>query len=48
MMTRNTQRYVHFLVMFLITEIICLFPSFGQITSYGMRVLGVYIGVLYG
>ncbi len=47
-MTRNTQRYVHFLVMFLITGIICLCPSFGQITPYGMRVLGVFIGVLYG
>ena len=47
-MSRIKQRYVHFVIMFLITGIICLCPSFGQITPYGMRVLGVFIGVLYG
>lgn len=47
-MTKNKQRYIHFIIMFLLTSIICFCPPFGQITPYGMKVLGIFIGVLYG
>ena len=47
-MTKNKLRNIHFFIMFLLTICICLCPTFGQITPYGMKVLGIFIGVLYG
>lgn len=47
-MTNSRMRYIHFVIMFLLTAMICFCPPFGAITPYGMRVLGVFVGVLYG
>lgn len=47
-MTKDKQRYIHFAIMFLLTIGISLCPPFGQITPYGMKALGVFVGVLYG
>lgn len=41
-------RYLHFAIMFLLTIIVSLCPPFGQITPLGMKILGVFLGVLYG
>lgn len=47
-MTLDKKTYIHFAIMFLLTIVISLCPPFGQITSYGMKALGVFVGVLYG
>ena len=47
-MTNTRKRYIHFAIMFLITVAICNCPPVGQITEYGMKVLAVFIAVLYG
>lgn len=46
--SNNMKSYLKVLVMFLITIIIALLPPFGAITPLGMKVLGVFVGVLYG
>lgn len=47
-MTAIKRRYIHFAIMFLLTIIICMCPATGHITAYGMKALGVFVGVLYG
>ncbi len=42
------KRYLHFAIMFILTILISQCPPLGQITLAGMRVLGIFIGVLYG
>ena len=42
------KRYLHFAIMFKSTILISQCPPLGQITLAGMRVLGIFIGVLYG
>ena len=45
----GVKRYIHIAVMLAITlGIGFLCPTFGQVTRFGMRVLGVFVGVLYG
>jgi len=45
-MTRK--KYIHIVIMLLLTIGICLCPPFGAISPTGMRTIGVFVGVLYG
>lgn len=45
---KNTTAYMHILIMICLTFGVGLLPPFGQITEVGMRVLGVFLGLLYG
>lgn len=45
---RNTTVYIHILIMLLLTFGIGFLPPFGQITALGMKVLGVFLGIVYG
>lgn len=47
-MELSKSKYVHVLVMLVIAFGFPLLPTFGQITPYGMKALGVFISVLYG
>lgn len=40
--------YFHIVMVFVISLGIGALPPFGQITGYGMQVLGIFIGTLYG
>lgn len=42
------KKYMHMVIMVLLTFAISLAPTFGQVTRVGMQTLGVFIGVLYG
>ncbi len=44
----SKKQYVHLAIMLVLTVLIGCCPPFGAVTSYGMRALGVFIGVLYG
>lgn len=45
----GVKRYIHIAAMLAITlGIGFLCPTFGQVTRFGMQVLGVFVGVLYG
>lgn len=44
----NTRKYIHIAIMFILTIGIGILPPFGQMTEYGMHILGVFIGVVYG
>jgi sodium-dependent dicarboxylate transporter 2/3/5 len=45
----GAKRYIHIAIMLAITlGIGFLCPTFGQVTRFGMQVLGVFVGVLYG
>lgn len=46
--TKNTAWYINSLLVILITIGVGYLPPFGQITPLGMKVLGVFLGVLYG
>lgn len=46
--TKNTWWYINSILVILLTIGIGYLPPFGQITPLGMKVLGVFIGVLYG
>jgi len=45
---KNAMYYIQVLIYLAITFGIGFLPPFGQITELGMRVLGVFIGVIYG
>ncbi len=40
--------YIHLAIMFILTLGISALPPFGQITPFGMKAIGVFVGVLYG
>ena len=44
----NRTAYLKVLIMFALTIGISLLPPFGSITPLGMKVLGIFVGVLYG
>lgn len=46
--TRYYSTYIHVVVMFIIMIGVGSLPTFGQITDLGMKVLGVFLGTLYG
>lgn len=46
-MKKNALYYVHIAIFLLITFGVGLLPPFAQITELGMRVLGVFLGVIY-
>lgn len=41
-------KYINIAIMFIITFVVAILPPFGAITPFGMKVLGVFLGVLYG
>ena len=41
-------KYINIAIMFALTFIIATLPGFGKITPFGMKVLAVFISVLYG
>lgn len=41
-------KYINIAIMFIITFVVAVLPPFGAITPLGMKVLGVFLGVLYG
>ena len=48
-MGAGVKRYIHIAVMLaLVLGIGFLCPTFGQVTRLGMKILGVFVGVLYG
>lgn len=48
-MSAAKKRYIHILVMIVLAlGIGYLCPTFGQVTRFGMKVLGVFVSVLYG
>ena len=44
----NTSYYIHSIIFLLITIGTGFLPTFGGITELGMKVLGVFLGLLYG
>ena len=44
----NRKKYLHVLIMIIITFGIGYLPTFGAITPLGMKVLGVFLGLVYG
>lgn len=40
--------WIHGIVFLILTIGIGLLPPFGQITEYGMDILGIFIGLIYG
>lgn len=46
--SKNTSYYIHSAVSVAIMAVFQFLPPIGQITSLGMKVLGIYIGLLYG
>ena len=44
----DKRKYIHFVIMFLITIIISRLAPFGQVTEQGMKVLAIFIALLYG
>ena len=40
--------YIHIAIMLVITFGVGFLPPFGQITELGMKVLGCFLGVVYG
>lgn len=47
-LSKNRSYYIHSVIFVLIMAIFWILPSAGGITEMGMKVLGVFIGVLYG
>lgn len=44
----NKKTYIHLAVMVAIMIVIGNLPPFGQITPFGMKILGVFVGIVYG
>lgn len=47
-MKNNKVTYIHIAIMFAIMFIVWNLPPFGMITELGMKVLGVFLGIVYG
>ena len=45
---RNYLTYVHAIIMFVIMFGVGTLPTFGQVTPLGMKILGVFLGTMYG
>ena len=46
--SKNTKYYIHVAIFLLITFGFGFLPPFAQITPVGMKVLGAFIGAVYG
>lgn len=46
--SKNAKKYIHVAITLLLMIGIGLLPSFGQVTPLGMKVLGVFLGMMYG
>lgn len=47
-MSASMKRYIHIAIMFALIAVISMMEPFGQITPFGMKALGLFVGVLYG
>ncbi len=47
-MSATVKRYIHVAIMFALIIGISMMEPFGQITPFGMKALGLFVGVLYG
>ena len=47
-MSASMKRYIHIAIMFALIIVISMMEPFGQITPFGMKALGLFVGVLYG
>lgn len=47
-LTFSTKNIMHYIIMFAIMAIFHVLPGIGTITPYGMKLLGVFIGLIYG
>ena len=47
-LVQNKKRYIHIAIMFALMIGIGYLPKFGVITELGMKVLGVFVGIVYG
>ena len=45
---RSYMSYIHTIIMFILMFGIGMLPTFGQVTPLGMKILGVFVGTLYG
>lgn len=45
---KNTMKYIHAAIMIMLMLCGGFLPAFGQITPLGMKVFGVFLGLLYG
>lgn len=45
---KNTMKYIHAAIMIMLMLCGGFLPTFGQITPLGMKVFGVFLGLLYG
>lgn len=44
---KNTMKYIHAAIMIMLMLCGGFLPAFGQITPLGMKVFGVFLGLLY-
>ncbi len=44
---KNT-KYIHFLIVIAFMFLFRFIPTFGTVTAYGMAVIGIFIGLIYG
>ncbi len=47
-LTFEPKKVIHYIIMLLIMAAFHFIPAFGTITPYGMKLLGVFIGLIYG
>ena len=47
-LTFERKNVIHYIIMFLIMAVFHFVPGIGTITPYGMKLLGVFIGLIYG
>ena len=45
---KNAIQYLHIAIMLILMFGVGFLPPFGQITEIGMRVLGCFLGIIYG
>ncbi len=45
---KKRNEYIHIAIMLVITFGVGFLPPFGQITEIGMKVLGCFLGIVYG
>ena len=48
MAAKNTKSYIHVAIMLALMLGIGYLPPFAQVTPLGMKVLGVFLGLVYG
>lgn len=47
-LTMNKKNIFHWIAMILIMAVFYVIPAVGPVTPYGMKILGVFVGLIYG